>query len=326
MPVDGINNNYPANTLNPTANALNTNATAFNTNATGLSRNTNAGNSFANLLSTYMSLSASSLGDFSSMGDSGGMGGGSMFGMGGTGGDSGLMMLMMMMLMQNQNNGSCNNMGNGILNSQCTHSYANAAYSASMTGMQQGIPTTSWLVANPSLTNMPGQRNAATYRAVMNQFNVENNERYRVNKNGTGDTYCNIFVWDVTRAMGAEIPHFVDASGNPVAASGQGITETNANSVNDWLNTHGARYGWQKVSAEQAQYYANSGMPAVTSWKNPSGHGHLQMVSPSKTGTYDPQNGVAIAQAGRLLINDGYIVDSYGTGSKLQQVEYFVHI
>ena len=209
------------------------------------------------------------------------------------------------------------------LNSANVLSYLNQYQSASQLN---AVPSSSWLPSNPSLVSHVGERNAGTYRAVISQFNVESSERYRVNKNGENDTYCNIFAWDVSRAMGAEIPHYINAAtGEPVQAGTANAKELTANNMNDWLNTTGKSYGWVKVSAEEAQYYANQGMPAVTSWKNPGGHGHMQVVSPSADGKYDASRGVAIAQAGRHLYNYNYITSVYGSGT-LPNVEYFVHI
>lgn len=317
MPINGINNIINQTVLG-------------NQGTSGTQQNT--ANAFASLLSNYMSMSAGSIGNFDASGSGGsfmdgmmGMGGSSS--MGGLGGNSDMMMLMMMMLLMNKDSGASNNplaglfgnSGTNAVQALCQHTYV-GAYAQNI-----GIPTTSWLVANPPLTNHIGERSAPNYRAVIDQFNVEGNERYRVNKNGKGDTYCNIFAWDVTRAMGAEVPHFITANGVPTEAAGAGIRELDANGVNDWLNTYGAQYGWRKASPEEAQQYANQGMPAVTSWKNSSGHGHLQVVSPSRNGAYDPQKGVTIAQAGRQLINDGYASDAY-LDNKLSEVEYFVHI
>ena len=45
-------------------------------------------------------------------------------------------------------------------------------------------------------------------------------------------------VWDVTKAMGAEIPHWVDNNGNRVGV-GQG-RELSANGTADWLRQHAA--------------------------------------------------------------------------------------
>ncbi len=200
------------------------------------------------------------------------------------------------------------------------------AYADQNGGTLSPIPADAWIAVNPLTVNHVDERDPEKYKAVIGQFEVETNERYRVNKLGTGDTYCNIFAWDVTRAMGAEIPHYVNAAtGEPAAAGEDGAAELDANATNDWLNTYGKQYGWTEVSAEQAQEYANAGMPAVTSWKNPGGHGHMQVVSPSEDGSYDAARGVAIAQAGRNLYDYGYITSVYGQ-STLGNVQYFAHI
>jgi hypothetical protein len=125
--------------------------------------------------------------------------------------------------------------------------------------------------------------------------------------------------------MGAAIPRKVDAAtGAPAESSGSGVQYLNANRMTDWLNTHGQQYGWYEVTAEQAQALANKGYPAVTVWKNNSGpHGHVQVVSPSQDGAYDPARGVAIAQAGRILSNYTYTTKIYN--ESLKNVQYFAH-
>ncbi len=307
-------------------------------------------NSFSQMLSGMMTmntagLSTTGIGDFSNLGGSGGsyssglsglmgMGGGTDI-LGGGSDNSMMMMMLMLVLAQQQGNNNNSNQNNSMLNNMYgANQNAYGAYGTQMAACAhnaysaaagQGIPTNSWVASNPSITSNIGQRSADIYRAVINQFNVETNQRYAVNKQGQGDTYCNIFLWDVTRAMGAEIPHFTDAAGRPVSSGAGGAKELDANQINTWLNTNGQTYGWTRVSAEEAQYYANMGMPAVTSWKNPSGHGHVQVVSPSVDGRYDPTRGVAISQAGSKLKNYDYITSIYGAGT-LPQVEYFVHI
>ncbi|MDL2218290.1 hypothetical protein LJC27_06490 [Christensenellaceae bacterium OttesenSCG-928-M15] len=166
-------------------------------------------------------------------------------------------------------------------------------------------------------------RSPALYRDVIEQFDVERNYRYAVNKKGTGDTYCNIFLWDVTRAMNAEIPHHTDwDTGAPLESGGKSM---NANRISEWLNTYGPQYGWYEVTAEQAQQLANRGSPAVTVWKNANGgHGHVQVVSPSSSGGYDAEKGAAIAQAGRRLKEYAYVSDIYSS-STMEHVQYFAH-
>lgn len=189
------------------------------------------------------------------------------------------------------------------------------------------IPAASYKAVYPPIINTANQRNAANYRAVIDQFQVETNPRYTPNKNGKGDTYCNIFIWDVTRAMNAEIPHYIDRDTSAPAyyPDTTNARELNANATQDWLKQYGAQNGWIEVDAQTAQQYANAGRPAVTTWKNPSGHGHVQVVCPSQSGEYDPVQGVTVAQAGSRLRNYTHISEIYGK-NRLSEISYFVHI
>lgn len=161
--------------------------------------------------------------------------------------------------------------------------------------------------SKPRITSNESNRSPGLYNAVINQFNVERNPRYAVNQKGTGDTYCNVFVLDVVKAMGAELPR------------------TNANGIYNYLTTKGQESGWVRVTPDQAQLYANMGMPVVTAIRNLNGgsHGHVQVVRPSANGAYDPERGVVIAQAGRRLMNYAYITDVYD--ESLPQVVYYAH-
>ncbi|MDO5111660.1 MAG: hypothetical protein Q4E65_05090 [Clostridia bacterium] len=187
---------------------------------------------------------------------------------------------------------------------------------------QNDAEKSSRFAAAERLISSIGNRSAELYRAVVDQFNVENNARYQPRD---GNTYCNIFQWDVTKAMGAEIPHHTNANtGAPTTPDDPDVRYMNANRTSDWLNSVGEKYGWYEVSAEQAQKLANQGHPAVTIWKNNSGgHGHCQVVVPSEDGGYDPVKGVAIAQAGRRLFNNAYITNVYS--ASLPEVQYFAH-
>lgn len=178
----------------------------------------------------------------------------------------------------------------------------------------------------PQVISTEADRDPSLYRQVIDQFSVSTNPRYMPNKKGTGDTYCNIFLWDVTSAMGAEIPHYTDWE------SGEAHTypevddskHMNANRIYDWLAETGPQYGWQEVSAEQAQAAANEGRPAVTVWKNPTGgHGHCQVVCPSLDGGFNTERGVTIAQAGQTLHEYAYIDQVYS--SRLPDVRYYAH-
>jgi LysM repeat protein/peptidoglycan hydrolase-like protein with peptidoglycan-binding domain len=172
--------------------------------------------------------------------------------------------------------------------------------------------TQAWIPVDAPLQGSPSNRNADTYSDVIDQFGVASNPRYQPRD---GNTYCNIFAWDVTKAMGAEIPHWVDANGNPTGV-GQG-RELDANGVNQWLNNQGPQHGWREVSAEEAQRLANEGHPTVASWNNPGGIGHIGVIRPGEIN----ERGPAMAQAGSSNFNDGHVKDSFGNAP----VQYFVN-
>jgi LysM repeat protein len=170
---------------------------------------------------------------------------------------------------------------------------------------------------NPPLTNLPGQRDPAVYSQLIDQFAVQFNPRYLA---GRGNTYCNIFVWDVSRAMGAEIAHWIDSSGNIAVPFAPHANEININGGVNWMNDHGVtQRGWKVTTAPEAQNAANQGLLAVVMWKNPTGgHGHTAVVRPGSINDKGP----VIAQAGRHNFNEGHVVNGFGN---LPHLQYFWH-
>jgi len=161
-----------------------------------------------------------------------------------------------------------------------------------------------WRPTAPKITNGSDGRSAARYLAVVKQFDVEENKRYKPSP--TGATACNIYCTDVTAAMAAPIPHWLFK------------TELNANATVDWLlaSPHGGSdYGWMECSSIEAHNAANNGFPTVVAWKNPTGIGHIAVVIPSS------QPGVRIAQAGGANFFDRGVVAGFGT----RVVRYFTH-
>ena len=170
---------------------------------------------------------------------------------------------------------------------------------------------------HPPLTNTPGERDPAIYSQLINQFAVGNNPRYLP---GDGNTYCNIFAWDVSRAMGAEIPHWVDDAGNIAAPGAPHAHEININGGVNWMRSQGVtKFGFHSATPEEAQDAANQGKLAVVMWKNTgSGHGHVAVVRPGTLTAGGPE----IAQAGRHNFNDGHVSNGFG---QLGPLEYFWH-
>lgn len=174
-----------------------------------------------------------------------------------------------------------------------------------------------WLPADTPLKSTTSDRSPARYEAVIDQFAVEKNPRYRRNQQGKGETYCNIFVWDVTRAMGAEIPHWVDQENSPTVL-GKGI-ELDANGAIQWLQT---QESWKRVDPKRAQNLANQGFPVMATWLNPGGVGHIAVVRP---GQYSSNEGPAIAQAGGTNFNHGTVALGFKSLPDNQEVAYYYH-
>jgi hypothetical protein len=174
-------------------------------------------------------------------------------------------------------------------------------------------------------------RDRGSYDKIVDQFAVEENPRYKPRQDSTAlynadlrITYCNTFVWDVTRAMGAEIPYWLDMDGEPNELE---LTERgwelwlpahwlSASGMNQWLNEAGPQYGWREVSAEKAQELANLGHPTVASVNEPQGFGHIGIVRPGEM-----LNGPALAQAGTKNTNHAHVYDFFPR----ENTQFFAH-
>jgi monofunctional biosynthetic peptidoglycan transglycosylase len=182
----------------------------------------------------------------------------------------------------------------------------------------QAVPP--WRAYAAPIQSSPGQRDRFLYDSVINQFRVSTNPRYRQDLQGRGETYCNIFVWDVTKAMGVEIPHWVDGEGNRMD-DGEG-SELDANGLIRWLESTGDRSGWEAVDAGRAQALANQGFPVVATWKNPGGIGHLAVVRP---GDHSETEGPNIAQSGSVNFNKGTVEQGFRERAAKRDIVYFYH-
>jgi cell wall-associated NlpC family hydrolase len=128
---------------------------------------------------------------------------------------------------------------------------------------------------------------ANKYRHVLKDLAVDKSPRYKARD---GKTYCNIFLWDYTRAMGCEIPHWTFKDGSDATPGAQGALELNANRTVEWLDTHGANRGWVSADRKTSFDAASRGHVVVLGWHSGSSKpGHVAVLLPEGT----------IAQAGR---------------------------
>jgi len=178
---------------------------------------------------------------------------------------------------------------------------------------------------NPPVRGNAANRSKALYDNILNQFAANKNPRY-AHRNGS--TFCNIFVWDVTRAMAAEVPHWVDRNGDP-GKVGKPNQELNANQLNDWFHKHGARHGWSQVTLAVGIQRANQGYPVVASWKNKKvpapgkrAIGHIAMIRP---GLPSAEGAPWMAQAGAKNRNYIRMFGAGGVWAKTTPVEVWTH-
>jgi hypothetical protein len=94
-----------------------------------------------------------------------------------------------------------------------------------------------------------GRRSKQIYRQVINQFAVGNNPRYP--PDGPDKPRAHIFIWDVSRAMNCEVPHFIAAK------------ELTLGQTVDWLRHEGPTRGWMRASPEDAVNAAMQGMLVI---------------------------------------------------------------
>lgn len=147
------------------------------------------------------------------------------------------------------------------------------------------IPVTAFRVRGT-----PGVRTPENLSSVMGQFNVESSPRYQP---GKGITCCNLYISDVTNALGAELPHWVDRKKALSSYPGAHSRETTANDIYDRLLA--GVDGYTECTPDVALAKALLGHPVVVSWRNPSGPGHVGLVEP-----VSDARGILVAQAGAV--------------------------
>ncbi len=169
------------------------------------------------------------------------------------------------------------------------------------------IPPEQWRPCVPLLCSSPDRRDPELLVQVAQQFDVERSPRYQPS---AGRTWCNIFLWDVTSALGAEVPHWVDLLGKPVSP-GPLARELSANATVGWLEQDGPAHGWTECDEAGARQAAREGRPAVAVWANPvpSHSGHVAVVLPDA----DPYDAAQIAQAGAVNFCGGPLYRGFGS-------------
>lgn len=113
----------------------------------------------------------------------------------------------------------------------------------------------SWRAVKSPFTSKIGERTKDAYEKAFKQFAIGFNPRYE--EDGPGKPRGHIYVWDVSRAMGCEIPHFV------------GARELTLSKTIEWLRHEGPMRQWLKISESDSFRWADLGMLVVAVPRDP---------------------------------------------------------
>lgn len=107
------------------------------------------------------------------------------------------------------------------------------------------IDKDSWRAVIAPVQSREGQRSRQVYEQVLLQFAVASNPRYEAE--ASGKTRGHLFVSDVSRAMGCEVPHFL------------GVKELNLAQTMDWIRHQGPMRGWVRTPEAEVLARVNAG-------------------------------------------------------------------
>lgn len=161
-----------------------------------------------------------------------------------------------------------------------------------------------WRALAPKVTSAQGHRTAEVYAQVINQFGVGTNPRYE--PDAPGKPRGHIFVWDVSRAMGCEIPHFV------------GPRELTLAQTVDWLRHEGPMRGWQRAGEYDVVQVANQGCLVVAVPKDVKTK-MIAVVPPQEDDAADGKP--RLTGAGKERGSMKALMDIFG----VRLIEYFAH-
>lgn len=164
------------------------------------------------------------------------------------------------------------------------------------------------------VTSDPTTRDPNKIQQIIGALGLTTNARY-LPKGGA--TYCKTAAEDYCLGMNATFPHWTNADGSP-AAPGKG-TEININMGVDWLDQHGADYGWEEITTDDGDLLpqiltaVGAGLPVLAVWKNPQGgHGHVMEVIPSFAVAIPDLAHLWCAQAGLHNFSTGTLANGFG--------------
>ncbi len=160
-----------------------------------------------------------------------------------------------------------------------------------------------WKAVQAPVQSREGHRSGDVLDQLIKQFAVGTNPRYE--PDGPERPRGHIFLWDVSRAMGCEVPHFV------------GAKELTLGQTCDWLRHEGPMRGWQRLGEDDAFAAADAGQLVVAMPRDIKVK-QLAIVYPQDP----PDDGRPLLAAAAKRRGSGLkVVEAFG----LPQADYFTH-
>jgi hypothetical protein len=150
-----------------------------------------------------------------------------------------------------------------------------------------------WRALKAPFTSKEGKRTKESYEQAYKQFAIGFNDRY--DEDAPGKPRGHIYVWDVSKAMGCEIPHFA------------GARELTLVQTIDWLRHEGPMRGWLKIAETEAANHANKGMMVVVIPRDMKVR-QIAIVAP-----HDAKGGLLVTGAGLVIGANLPLRDMLGT-------------
>ncbi|MDP1824896.1 MAG: hypothetical protein Q8L48_16690 [Archangium sp.] len=171
-----------------------------------------------------------------------------------------------------------------------------------------------WLPLTPPMTSGTTSRSGVITDRIVAQFGLDTGKRWQklVEQLAGGltkvSTYCNIWLNDITRALGCEVPRWW--------LVGAELKQLSANDQVRWLQRDGRKHGWRECTPFEAQARANLGHVSVVGWINPEVHPVTKRELSGHVALFVPDNGEAglfIAQAGLTNFSRGTLTSGFGS-------------
>lgn len=161
-----------------------------------------------------------------------------------------------------------------------------------------------WKAVQAPVQSREGRRSLELFKNVLAQFAVAKNPRYE--PDGPDKPRGHIFIWDVSRAMNCEVPHFV------------GVKELTLAQTVDWMRHEGPMRGWLRANQDDAMAAALEGKLVVVVPKD-SRNKQIAVLTPSED--VDANGKPYVMGAGKQRGVKLRFPEFFGANV----VEYFVH-